>query len=123
MFPTVSLRTVMEMLSRDTFYAPEIEIFRALASWIQAQRVMLPDLLLQILKQLISSKSLRLHLMSQKELLTTVRRSEVFAAISGELSKCILDAMELKDSDTYPRRHQPPRDTYPRRHQPPGMCL
>ncbi|VDP45573.1 unnamed protein product [Heligmosomoides polygyrus] len=67
-----------------------------------------PDQLLQLLKQLISSKCLRLHLMSQKELLTTVRRSEHFAAISGELSNCILDAMELKDSETCPRRYQPP---------------
>ncbi|VDO80244.1 unnamed protein product [Heligmosomoides polygyrus] len=105
-----SRQNMMEMLSRDTFYASELEIFRALTRWIQAHPVVKPDSLLELLKQLISGNCLRLHLMTQKELLTFVRRSKLFAPITGELSKCVLDAMEVKDSGNGPKRHQPSED-------------
>ncbi|VDO92080.1 unnamed protein product [Heligmosomoides polygyrus] len=107
-FPILSLSKVMEMLSRDTFYAPEIDIFRALTGWIRTQPVMEPNQLLELFKKLISENCLRLHLVSPKELLTTVRRSTIFTPISYELDKCILDAIEVKDNGTGPSRRQSP---------------
>ena len=70
-----------EVISRDSFCAPEIEIFRGVQTWSERN----PDEALQGIV-----KHVRLPLMSLDELLNTVRPSSLVAA------DAILDAIKVK---------------------------
>ncbi|VDP19864.1 unnamed protein product [Heligmosomoides polygyrus] len=84
------------MLKRDSFFAVEIDIFHAMCKWIQAQPLMEATPLEMLIKSLVSKNCLRLHLMSTKELLTTVRHSALFDTNSPTLDAFILDAIDWK---------------------------
>lgn len=70
-----------ELLQRDTFYAPEVEIFRAVWKWAKAN----PECDIQGILQVV-----RLPLMSIEELLNVVRPANL---VSPET---ILDAIQAK---------------------------
>ncbi|CAB3397997.1 unnamed protein product [Caenorhabditis bovis] len=69
-----------QMLQRDSFYAPEIEIFNAVKSWVDSN----PD---ERKGYEHIYRTIRLHLIPQKDLLETVRPSKLFDSDS------ILDAI------------------------------
>ncbi|VDP02009.1 unnamed protein product [Heligmosomoides polygyrus] len=100
-FVTLPLKTVMQVLSRDSFcVAQEIHVFHAMCKWIQAQPVMEATPLEMLIKSLVSKNCLRLHLMSRNELLTTVRNSPLFEANWPTFDVFILDAMGRKNEGT-----------------------
>jgi len=88
-FYNLSANTLKEMISRDSFCAQEIDIFRAVCEW--AQRNSPSDLIKEIMA------SIRLSLISTNDLLTVVRNSGLVEA------DAILDAIQAKsqsrDSD------------------------
>lgn len=95
-FLTLPQTMLVRMLKRDSFFAVEIDIFHAMCKWIQAQPLMEATPLEMLIKSLVSKNCLRLHLMSTKELLTTVRHSALFDTNSPTLDAFILDAIDWK---------------------------
>lgn len=81
-FLTLSKAALKEVISRNSFYATEIDIFRAVQRWVQANKDV-------TLKEIVDS--IRLPLMSRQELLYTVRPSNLLCADS------ILDAFKTKE--------------------------
>lgn len=59
--------TVKELIERDSFYAPEVDIFRALVEWAKVNSVSSGSELDDVLS------SVRLQLMTKEELLNVVR--------------------------------------------------
>ncbi len=82
-FFNLSANTLKEMISRDSFCAPEINIFRAVCEW--AQRNPSCDSLKEIMA------SIRLSLISTNDLLSVVRNSGLIEA------DAILDAIDAKN--------------------------
>lgn len=72
------------LISRDSFFAPEIDIFMAVRSWIEANPDVSADDQLSVLSVV------RLPLMSLNELLTIVRPTGLLSP------ETILDAIELQ---------------------------
>lgn len=99
-FVTLQQKTMEDMLSRDSFYADEIDIFKAICQWIRAQSTAERTSLDVIVESFISKKCLRLDLMHPTELLSTVRHSELFEGNSSTLEKFILDALERRCQGT-----------------------
>ena len=81
-FTCIFQNALVEVISRDSFCAPEIEIFKALQSW--KERNAEANITAVV-------KSIRLPLMSLDELLNVVRPS---ALISPD---AILDAIKVKN--------------------------
>ncbi|VDP15075.1 unnamed protein product [Heligmosomoides polygyrus] len=99
-FLTLQQKAVEEVLTRDSFYAPEIDIFKAICEWIRAQPLAKETSPETLIERFISKKCLRLDLIHQKELLSTVRHSELFAANSVAFRDFILDALNRKCEGT-----------------------
>lgn len=76
------------LISRDSFFAPEVDIFMAVRSWIEANPEVSADDQLSVLSVV------RLPLISLNELLTIVRPTNLLSP------ETILDAIELQ---TVPR--------------------
>lgn len=95
-FTALSLKLMLMVLSRDSFCAAEIDIFHAICRWIEAQPPMEATPVEMLIKSLILKNCLRLHLMSPKELFTTVRSSALFVANWPRFEVFINDAMERK---------------------------
>lgn len=53
-FFQLSPTALNELVSRDSFYAPEIDIFRAVQSWVKANSDVDPNLVLSSLKNRIT---------------------------------------------------------------------
>lgn len=105
-FLTLPLKKVAEMLVRSSFCAAEIDVFHALTKWIHAQHFTESVDLATLIGGLITKNCLRLHLMSQNELLTAVGGSKIFAANSGVLDKYILGAIRQRDSSGFGMRYR-----------------
>ncbi|XP_033237410.1 BTB/POZ domain-containing protein 9-like [Drosophila pseudoobscura] len=89
-FAMLCKESLEEVLERDTFYAPEVEIFQAVCKW----RALFPS---EDIKTVISH--IRLPLMSVKELLRVVRPTGIF-----DLDQ-IMDAMDqIKTTENLPHR-------------------
>ena len=83
-FYGLSVSTLKEMISRDSFCAPEIEIFRAVCEWSQRNSSQCPELLKEIMD------CIRLPLISTNDLLSIVRNSGLVDPND------ILDAIQAK---------------------------
>ncbi|XP_071486886.1 BTB/POZ domain-containing protein 9-like [Diadema antillarum] len=81
-FLTLSKGALKEVISRNSFYASEIDIFRAVQQWVHANKDV-PH------KEIVDA--IRLPLMSRQELLYTVRPSNLLCA------DAILDAFKTKE--------------------------
>ncbi|XP_054759459.2 BTB/POZ domain-containing protein 9-like [Lytechinus pictus] len=81
-FLTLSKGALKEVISRNSFYASEIDIFRAVQNWVQANKDVSH-------KEIVGA--IRLPLMSRQDLLYTVRPSNLLCADS------ILDAFKIKE--------------------------
>jgi BTB/POZ domain-containing protein 9 len=79
-FASLSEAALVSIIKRDSFCAPEVEIFRAVQCWIDEN--------LEADKQLLSN--IRLPLISLNDLFHTVRPSKLFTA------DAILDAIKIK---------------------------
>lgn len=75
---------MIELLSRDSFYASEIEIFKAVVDWISANNVSRGPELDNVLS------TVRLPLISIQDLLTEVR------PLNYVSSEALLDAISLR---------------------------
>ncbi len=67
-FLSLSQQALIELLSRDSFFAPEIEIYQGIRKWMEVNEVLIDDC-----KPLL--KVIRLHLLPTKDLLSNVRHS------------------------------------------------
>ena len=65
---SLSQQALVELLSRDSFFAPEIEIYQGIHQWMEINEVPIDGC-----KPLL--KAVRLHLLPTKELLSNVRHS------------------------------------------------
>ncbi|XP_065661454.1 BTB/POZ domain-containing protein 9 isoform X4 [Hydra vulgaris] len=81
-FVSLSETSLLAIISRDSFYAPEINIFNAIVDWIKNNEPMLDKT--SILKYV------RLPLISLHDLFHVVRKSKLFN------SDAILDAVQMK---------------------------
>lgn len=83
-FPNLSKNSLIDIIKRDSFCAPEVQIFCAVVDWIEtndeASDVDIKDVL----------KEVRLTLISLHELFHTVRPTKLFSA------DAILDAIKVK---------------------------
>ncbi|XP_075233957.1 BTB (POZ) domain containing 9 isoform X3 [Lycorma delicatula] len=87
-FSQLSAEGLVELVDRDSFYAPEIEIFRAVVEWIKANNISPGSELDSVLM------TVRLPLISIPDLLTEVRPLKYVS------SEALLDAISLR---TIPR--------------------
>ena len=83
-FSCLSKSALADIIKRDSFCAPEIQIFRAVKDWVESNEEISEADLKMVLGQV------RLPLMSFHDLFDTVRPSELFTA------DAILDAIRLK---------------------------
>ena len=65
---SLSQQAMVELLSRDSFFAPEIEIYQGIRQWMEVNEVSIDEC-----RPLL--KVVRLHLLPVKELLSNVRHS------------------------------------------------
>ncbi|CAK1582357.1 unnamed protein product [Parnassius mnemosyne] len=88
-FLQLSVEALQGLLERDSFFAPEVDIFKAVCSWFNAnqQWVKSENGMMQVEKIL---KCVRLTLMSLEELLTVVRP---FSLVTPDM---LLDAIQEK---------------------------
>ncbi|XKL65076.1 hypothetical protein PGB90_005162 [Kerria lacca] len=82
-FLQLSLESVKSLISRDSFFAPEVDIFQAVCHWIQNNEVSQEE-------QLDVLSAVRLPLMTFKDLLTIVRPTGLLSP------EAILDAIETQ---------------------------
>ncbi|VDO90192.1 unnamed protein product [Heligmosomoides polygyrus] len=99
-FLTLPLTKVIEMLSRNSFYAPEIEIFHAVTDWIQAQPEMKPDQQLQFFKSLMSGNCLRLYLIGHMDLLNVVPKKAKTRKRSSDAASYVMVSRQFSSKDT-----------------------
>lgn len=83
-FLSLSRMALAELISRDSFFAPEIEIFHGIREWMKHNNVQSEDA-----KDLLDG--IRLQLISQSDLLQEIRKSGMFKPDK------ILDALYLVD--------------------------
>ena len=83
-FLSLSKLALTELLSRDSFFAPEMEIYEGIVRWMEHNRVQPQES-----KELL--KVLRLQLMPLSDLLREIRKSGLFDPDD------ILDAVEMVD--------------------------
>lgn len=79
------------LLSRDSFFVPEINIFRAVKEWIQANPDVKPEEVTEVVSQV------RLPLISLDDLLSTVRPTQILDA------NYLLDAIHVKTKSSVNR--------------------
>ena len=70
-FLSLSQAALIDLLSRDSFFAPEIEIFRAIVQWKEKNNVSVDDA-----RELL--KVVRLQLVSNNELFNIIRPSGLY---------------------------------------------
>lgn len=99
-FSTLPQKAVMDMLSRDSFYADETDIFDAICDWISEQPLAKETSPETLIGSFISKRCLRLDLIHPKELLSEVRQAELFETNSPELAQFILDALDRRYQGT-----------------------
>ncbi|KAI5749382.1 hypothetical protein M8J76_006905 [Diaphorina citri] len=96
-FYNLSQNGLIQLIQRDSFYAPEIDIFRAVVDWIKANSPEVEEDGESSFRAPINMDEIltyvRLPLISLDELLTTVRSSGIISADK------ILDAIELQTND------------------------
>ena len=81
-FLSLSQPALLELVSRDSFYAPEMDIYHGILQWVQSNELEVKDA-----KELL--KALRLQLIPMGDLLQVVRKSGFFDAHE------ILDAITM----------------------------
>ncbi|WKY01860.1 hypothetical protein Q1695_015683 [Nippostrongylus brasiliensis] len=99
-FNALPLKTLTRMLSRDTFCAPELDIFNALCRWAEYETKIGGTALEMLLNGLISKGCLRLALIDVDDLLNVVRSSILFSSNADIFDKYILDAISNKRNET-----------------------
>jgi len=70
-FLSLSQAALVDLLSRDSFFAPEIEIFRAVIRWMEKHNVSIEDA-----KDLL--KVVRLQLVTRNDLFNVIRPSGLY---------------------------------------------
>ena len=70
-FLSLSQAALIDLLSRDSFFAPEIEIFRAVIRWMEKHNVSIEDA-----RDLL--KVVRLQLVTRNDLFSVIRPSGVY---------------------------------------------
>ncbi|XP_026329697.1 BTB/POZ domain-containing protein 9 [Hyposmocoma kahamanoa] len=88
-FLQLSVEALQGLLERDSFFAPEVDIFKAVCSWFNANQIWVKSESGQAQVEKIL-KCVRLTLMSLEELLTVVRP---FALVTPDM---LLDAIQEK---------------------------
>ena len=83
-FSCLSKSALLDIIKRDSFCAPEVQIFRAVAEWVEANQGLNKNDIAEVLGEV------RLPLISLHDLFHTVRPSKLFEA------DAILDAIKLK---------------------------
>lgn len=83
-FPNLSKNSLIEIIKRDSFCAPEVQIFCAVTDWIETNDEASENDIKEVLKEV------RLTLISLHELFHTVRPTQLFTA------DAILDAIKVK---------------------------
>ena len=81
-FLSLSQSALLDLVSRDSFYAPEMDIYHGILQWVQSNEVDVKDA-----KELL--KAVRLQLIPMADLLQVVRKSGFFDAHE------ILDAITM----------------------------
>lgn len=81
-FLSLAQPALIELLSRDSFFSPELDIYNGIRRWLDANEVPLEEI-----KSIL--KTIRLQLIPMKELLRDIRDSGLFEAND------ILDAISL----------------------------
>ena len=84
-FLSLSVSALTELCGRDSFFAPEIEIYRGITRWV-AHNEVAPEVAKELLKVV------RLQLIPMEHLLGEIRSSKLFDP------NCILDAIDLSTS-------------------------
>uniref|UniRef100_A0A8D8W9Q6 BTB/POZ domain-containing protein 9 n=1 Tax=Cacopsylla melanoneura TaxID=428564 RepID=A0A8D8W9Q6_9HEMI len=103
-FYNISQTGLIQLIQRDSFFAPEIDIFRAVMDWIKANTTELDASGGDVSFRTTSINTdeilsyVRLPLISLEELLTTVRSSGIISA------DMILDAIEQQTNDKVQHR-------------------
>lgn len=93
-FLTLHQKAIVDILSRDSFYAPEKDIFKAICQWIRAQPSTEGITTEELVASFISKKCLRLDLIHSEDLL------ELFEAKCPALEQFIVDALDRRYQDT-----------------------